>query len=34
MALKARAAGWLRKRPHLRERVRLMMGKPPSREEI
>jgi len=34
MMLKARAAGWLRARPHLRERVRLMMGKPPSREEI
>ncbi len=34
MMLKARAAGWLRRHPHLRERVRLMMGKPPSREEI
>ncbi len=34
MMLKARAAGWLRSHPHLRERVRLMMGKPPSREEI
>ncbi len=34
MMLKARAAGWLRKHPRLRERVRLMMGKPPCREEI
>jgi CelD/BcsL family acetyltransferase involved in cellulose biosynthesis len=34
MQIKARAAGWLRARPHLRERVRLMMGKPPSREEF
>lgn len=34
MMLKARAAGWLRARPQLRERVRLMMGKPPSREEF
>lgn len=34
MMVKARAAGWLRGHPRLRERVRLMMGKPPSREEI
>ena len=34
MMLKARAAGWLRRHPHLRERVRLMMGKPPGREEF
>jgi CelD/BcsL family acetyltransferase involved in cellulose biosynthesis len=34
MMLKARGAGWLRARPQLRERVRLMMGKPPSREEF
>ena len=34
MMLKARAAGWLRARPQLRERVRRMMGKPPSREEF
>jgi CelD/BcsL family acetyltransferase involved in cellulose biosynthesis len=34
MMLRAHVAGWLRRRPHLRERVRRMMGKPPSREEI
>jgi CelD/BcsL family acetyltransferase involved in cellulose biosynthesis len=34
MMLKARGAGWLRRHPHLRERVRRAMGKPPSREEI
>jgi len=34
MMLKAQAAGWLRRHPHLRERVRLMMGKPPCREEF
>ena len=34
MSLHARAAGWLRRRPALRERVRRLMGKPPSREEL
>jgi CelD/BcsL family acetyltransferase involved in cellulose biosynthesis len=34
MMLRAHVAGWLRRRPHLRERIRRMMGKPPSREEI
>ena len=34
MMLRAHVAGWLRCRPALRERVRRMMGKPASREEI
>lgn len=34
MMLKARAAGWLRARPHLRERVRQLLGKQHNREEI
>jgi CelD/BcsL family acetyltransferase involved in cellulose biosynthesis len=34
MAAHAHAAGWLRRRPALRERVRRLMGKPPSREEV
>lgn len=34
MALHAHAAGWLRHRPALREQVRRLMGKTPSREEI
>ena len=34
MALHARAAGWLRRRPALRERLRRLMGKTASREEF
>jgi CelD/BcsL family acetyltransferase involved in cellulose biosynthesis len=34
LALHARAAGWLRRHPALRERVRRLMGKTPSREEF
>lgn len=34
MALHAHAAGWLRRRPALRERVRRLMGKTASREEF
>ena len=34
LALHTQAAGWLRRRPALRERVRRLIGKPPSREEV
>lgn len=34
MALHARAAGWLRCYPNIREHVRRLMGKPASREEF